>query len=143
MHSQKLFSAKGIHADWDQIGTISACIDHLFALKKRIVAAYGTAYSGNTHKTPDGTASLVNRISEIAREKQLQKENTTRPKDLLPKRVIDARRVGLAKFKSSGLAAFNKKIEAKKTGTNVDVEDELDEIPPVDIILREDSDDDE
>lgn len=57
--------------------------------------------------------------------------------------MIDARRVGLAKFKSSGLEAFNKKIEAKKTGTNVDIEDELDEIPPVDIILREDSDDDE
>ena len=56
--------------------------------------------------------------------------------------MVDARKAGLAKFKSSGLAAFNKKIEAKKTGTNVDVEDELDDIPPVDIVFREDSDDD-
>lgn len=57
--------------------------------------------------------------------------------------MVDARKAGLAKFRSSGLAAFNKKMEAKKLGTNVDVEDELDEIAPVDIAFHGDFDNDE
>jgi hypothetical protein len=124
-----LFAAKGIYANWDRLGNISACANHLQAMKKQVSKSVKASYQGSTH-TNVSTASLVWRIANKACELKLQKELPNREGVLQPKLVTDLKQIGRQKFESSSLATFNKKIEDLKSGSPG--EREIDDISPAD-----------
>ncbi|KDR79156.1 hypothetical protein GALMADRAFT_50034, partial [Galerina marginata CBS 339.88] len=102
-----LFAAKGIYADWDRLGNISAAVNYLQLIKKRVTKSLGTSYQGSTHKkTP--AAVLVKRISDHVRELKFQHKLLNRA--VQSKLVCNTHRVGYRKFETASLATYNKKM---------------------------------
>jgi hypothetical protein len=122
---QQLFAAKGMYANWDRLGNISAAINHLQSIKKQVFESMQTSYHGSTHIKAD-TSNLVWRIANKAQELHLQREIVSRENGSHTKVVPDLRALGRQKFRSSSLATFNKKIEEYKQG--LPVSHEVDEI---------------
>ena len=105
--------AKGMYANWDRLGNISAAINHLQSIKKQVFQSMQMSYHGSTHTKAD-TSNLVWRIANKAQEVHLQREIVARENaGSLTKVVPDLRALGRQKFKSSSLATFNKKIDRK------------------------------
>ena len=111
---KELFAAKGIYANWDQLGNISACVNHLQTIKRQVSKSVKASYQGLTHSDAD-TSTLVWRIANKACELKLQIELTER-NVLQIKPITDLRNIGRQKFESASLATFNKKIQDLKAG---------------------------
>jgi hypothetical protein len=122
---QQLFVAKGMYANWDRLGNISAAINHLQSIKKQVFESMQTSYHGSTHTKAD-TSNLVWRIANKAQELHLQREIVGRANSSHTKATPDLRALGRQKFRSSSMATFNKKIEEYKQG--LPVSHEVDEI---------------
>jgi hypothetical protein len=123
---QQLFVAKGMYANWDRLGNISAAINHLQNIKKQVFESMQTSYHGSTHTKAD-TSNLGWRIANKAQEFHLQHEIVARENAGSHTKVKpDIRALGRQKFRSSSLAPFNKKVEGYKQGLPVSLE--VDEI---------------
>ena len=122
-----LFAAKGIYADWDCLGNISAAMNYLQLIKKRVTTSLGTSYQGSTH-TNDPVFVLVIRIADHARDLEFQ-HNLQNRHDFQSKTVPNLHRVGYRKFETASLATYNKKMEDLKMGRGFDA-DETDDISP-------------
>ncbi|KIJ57647.1 hypothetical protein HYDPIDRAFT_44852 [Hydnomerulius pinastri MD-312] len=137
---KRFFAAKGIYATWDRLGDISAVVDLLQHVQKRVGRALGIAYHGITHITPD-TSAAVNQIAFKVGELGLHTFNPTRTEDGSVKPVVDTLASGEQKLKSATLATFNKKVKSMLAGKGLDGEE--DEIPQVDFDLTHDDSDDD
>ena len=123
---QELLLAKGLESTWDRLGDISAAIDYLNKIKKKMLSALSSSYQRSTHTTPD-TSHLVWRVADKIRDEELQSFREKRLGNSKVKSVVDILATGEAKLKSSSLATFNKKISAMVKGHAY--EDEQDVIP--------------
>jgi hypothetical protein len=124
-----LFAAKGIYADWDRLGNISAAVNYLQLIKKRVTSSLGTSYQGSTHKNAPAIA-LVIRIADHVQELEFQHKLQSR-RNVQSKTVPNLHRVGYRKFETSSLATYNKKMEELKMGTGRGFDaDETDDISP-------------
>jgi aspartyl/asparaginyl beta-hydroxylase (cupin superfamily) len=121
-----LLTAKGLESTWDRLGDISAAIDYLNKIKKKVSSALSSSYQRSTHTTPD-TSHLVWRVADKIRDEELQVFREKRVGNSKVKGVVDVLATGEAKLKSSSLTAFNKKISAMVKGHVY--EDEQDVIP--------------
>lgn len=119
-----LFAAKGIFGNWERCGNISASINNLMALKRRVTESLNLAYQGKTHTKAD-TKDLVLRMAEKASELKLQEIVAGRKAVLRP----DLRALGLKKMASTGLNNFNKKVLSMRTGATVEVEEDEAPVP--------------
>lgn len=124
--AQELLTAKGLESTWDQLGDISAAIDYLNKIKKKVSSALSSSYQRSTHTAPD-TSHLVWRVADKIRDEELQEFRENRVGNSKVKAVVDVLGNGEAKLKSSSLASFNKKISAMVKGHVYD--DEQDAIP--------------
>ncbi|KAG6906553.1 hypothetical protein DXG01_013220 [Tephrocybe rancida] len=117
-----LFTSKGLYANWDRLGDISAAVNHLQWIKN----------SGSTHTTVN-TDELAWRIANKVRDLKLQDviENCPVPCKL----VHDLRLYGRGKFESSSLSTFNKKIHHLIKGKAIKTES--DDIPPPAFIFED------
>ena len=122
---QDLLSAKGLESTWDRLGDISAAIDYLNKIKKKVTSAL-SSYQRSTHTTPD-TSHLVWRLADKIWDEELQVFREKRLGNSKVKAIVDVLATGEAKLKSSSLATFNKKISAMVKGHAY--EDEQDGIP--------------
>ena len=123
---QDLLTAKGLESTWDRLGDISAAIDYLNKIKKKVPSALSSSYQRHSHTTPD-TSHLVWRVADKLRDEELQVFREKRVGNSKVKAVVDILATGEAKLKSSSLASFNKKISAMVKGHVYD--DEQDAIP--------------
>ncbi|KAF8055297.1 hypothetical protein FPV67DRAFT_1436466 [Lyophyllum atratum] len=120
-----LFAAKGVYANWDRLGNISASIAQLQEIKTRVTRSMNTNYQSSTHHQRDASG-LVWRIANKARDLELQDEITKREDQRCPRTMPDLRALGREKYASSSLATFNKKMdETKKGRITVDEEDTI------------------
>ncbi|KAF8055762.1 hypothetical protein FPV67DRAFT_1394952, partial [Lyophyllum atratum] len=124
-----LFAAKGLYANWDRLGDISAAVNHLQRIKIQVTRSMRANYQGSSH-TEVNTDALGWCIANKVRDLRLQDiiEDRTTPCKLAP----DLRAVGREKFELSSLATFNKKMRLSIAGKAVEHEPEVDELPPVD-----------
>ena len=137
---QHLFLFRGIHANWDHLGNLSAICALLSFFKKRCNLELESRYSGSSHTRPD-TSSYVWMIAEKACDQRLN--------EYVPDRkgsdVLDAIKKGDRLVRGSTLESFNRKITLKATryrdptsviapSEGIDDED-VDEITPMDIDL--------
>ena len=121
-----MLSAKGLESTWDRLGDISAAIDYLNKIKKKMSSALSSSYQRSTHTTPD-TSHLVWRVADKIRDEELQVFSEKRLGNSKVKSVVDILATGEAKLKSSSLGTFNKKIFAMVKGHAY--EEEQDGIP--------------
>ncbi|KAF9039933.1 hypothetical protein BJ165DRAFT_345110 [Panaeolus papilionaceus] len=138
-----IFTAKGIHSNWDQLGNISASINSLQKIKRQVAKSLKSGYTSRSHKDVD-TSSQVWLIAQKAQELKLQTRLPNRKDNKKAKPVLDVHFSGYQKYFTSSLRTFNQKLESMKEG--VEMADEVDDISPVDIELilpDEDDDDDE
>lgn len=103
--------AKGIYANWDRLGNLSAAINHIQTIKRQVIRKLA-GYKGSTHTAAD-TTNLVLLVAKKACEHKLQSRTENRAKGIKP--VADIRQVGHRKMETSTLATFNKKIYLMKT----------------------------
>ena len=129
-----MLSAKGLESTWDRLGNISAAIDYLNKIKKKVSSALSSSYQRSTHTTPD-TSHLVWRVADKIRDEELQAFRQKRFGNSKVKAVVDILATGEAKLKSSSLATFNKKISAMVKGHAY--EDEEDGIPQTQLSIGE------
>ncbi|KAF8236102.1 hypothetical protein L208DRAFT_1253347, partial [Tricholoma matsutake] len=66
-----LFAAKGIYANWERLGDISAAVNYLQLIKTKVAQSMWANYQGSTHKVVD-TSKLVWCIVNKAQELHLQ-----------------------------------------------------------------------
>jgi Family of unknown function (DUF6589) len=125
---QKLFASKGMYADWERLGNISAAIDVLQDVKENVTISLDTSYRGSTHKAPD-TSALVWRVANKVAEHGLHKFQGGREGNDVVKLTPDLLAIGQQRLKSSTLATFNKKVRSLIDGEII--EDEVDELPTV------------
>ena len=126
-----MLSAKGLESTWDRLGDISAAIDYLNKIKKKVSSAT-SSYQRSSHTTPD-TSQLVWRVADNIRDKELQIFTEKRLGNSKVKAAVDILTTGEAKLKSSSLATFNKKISAMVKGRAYD--DEQDVIPQTNLSI--------
>lgn len=126
---QETYSAKGIYADWNHLGDISASISHTEATKKKVGKMFDTAYKKKTHSQVDTTDLVWDVVRAIQHENLL--DNIVDRKLTLPTklvRVTDARADGYQKLKAS-IKSFNKRMTAQWSEEVIDApppeEDEL------------------
>ena len=129
---QELLSAKGLESTWDRLGDISAAIDYLNKIKKKVTSTLSSSYQRSTHTTPD-TSHLVWRIADQIQDEELQIFKEKRSGDSKVRAAVNILATGEAKLKSSSLATFNKKISAMVKGRAY--EDELDGIPQANLSI--------
>ncbi|KAH9011587.1 hypothetical protein EDB84DRAFT_1590667 [Lactarius hengduanensis] len=122
-----------------RLGNISAAIDIIKKLKKRVSVAMKTAYQGTTHTDPK-TDHLVWRIAKKVREEQLHMYEEDRPGNAKAKAVPDILAMGEAKLLSSSLKTFNWKFCAMVEGRGYD--EELDSLPQMALAVDPDGDGD-
>jgi hypothetical protein len=134
LHSLKaLFAAKGIYADWERLGNISAAVNYLQLIKKRVTRSLGTSYQGSTHNLKNTPAIVfVIRIANHVQELKFQQELQSRH-NVQSKTVPNLHRVGYRKIETSSLATYNKKMEELKMGRGFDA-DETDDISPAEFL---------
>lgn len=96
-----------------------------------MAASLGASYSGTGHKDVD-TSDLVWRVARKARALNLNVTQANRD----GKATIDVLAVGEAAIKSSTLATFNKKRRALLKGIIEVTDEDMDEIPAMDIVLN-------
>ncbi|KAF8223885.1 hypothetical protein L208DRAFT_1411209, partial [Tricholoma matsutake] len=60
-----LFIAKGIYANWERLGDISAAVNYLQLIKTKVARLMRANYQGSTHRTVD-TSQLVWHIANKA-----------------------------------------------------------------------------
>lgn len=130
---KELFAAKGIYANWDRLGNISACVNHLQSIKKQVCKSVKASYQGSTHSDSD-TSILVWRIANKTCELKLQIKLTERNVIKEVKPITDLRNTGRQKFESASLATFNKKIQELKAGNSG--EREIDDITIPNFLVR-------
>ncbi|KAH9160733.1 hypothetical protein EDB89DRAFT_1885651 [Lactarius sanguifluus] len=136
---KKLLQAKGLKSTWDRLGNISAAIDIIKKLKKRVSVAMKTAYQGTTHTDPK-TDHLVWRVSKKVREEQLHMYTEDRPGNAKAKAVPDILAMGEVKLLSSSLNTFNRKFCAMAEGRGYD--EELDSLPQMALAVDPDGNND-
>ncbi|KAF8223803.1 hypothetical protein L208DRAFT_1315277 [Tricholoma matsutake] len=66
-----LFASKGIYANWDHLGNLSATTNHLQKIKTQVTQTMETNYQGSIHKDIN-TNELVWWIANKAHDLQLQ-----------------------------------------------------------------------
>lgn len=136
---QDLLAAKGLDSTWDQLGDISAAIDYLNKIKKKVSSTLHSSYQGSTHTPPD-TSDLVWRVADKVRDDELQVFKENRHGNEKTKPVMDILTSREAKLKSSSLATFNKKISAMINGQAYKHEE--DTIPQVQLSIGTEATDD-
>ncbi|KAJ7078343.1 hypothetical protein C8R44DRAFT_578793, partial [Mycena epipterygia] len=127
---KELFVAKGVYGSWDRLANISAAIDVLDCVKSNIAISLEASYAGTGHTTPD-TSDLVWRVARKAQELKL---NISQP-NRKGKTTLDLLIVGEAALKSSTLATFNKKRRELLKGIILITDEDVDEIPTMDIVV--------
>ncbi|KAJ7803074.1 hypothetical protein B0H14DRAFT_2384908, partial [Mycena olivaceomarginata] len=127
---QELFASKGVYGGWDRLANISAAIDVLDSIKTSMAASLGASYNGTGHKDVD-TSDLVWRVCRKARELDLNTAQVGREGKATP----DLLAVGEAVLKSSTLSTFNKKRRELLKGIVLGTEEDIDDIPTIDITL--------
>lgn len=130
---QDLLTAKGLESTWDRLGDISAAIDYLYKIKKKVSTTLSASYQGTTHTPPD-TSHLVWRVADSVRDDELQVFKKDRLGNSKVKSVIDILATGHAKLLSSTLATFNRKICDMVNG-RIFEEEEDDPIPPLQLAV--------
>jgi hypothetical protein len=128
-----MFVAKGIYADWDRLSNISAAIDVLDEVQKNVSLSLDTSYKGTTHTTPD-TSDLVWRVANKACELKLNEFQANREGNSSVKETVDTLASGERLLKSATIATFNKKLKSLISG--MIMEDETDDIPPLDLEIQ-------
>jgi hypothetical protein len=63
-----LFAAKGIHADWDRLGSVSAAMQDLLSLEKKLSEALELFYQGSRHTNEDVSALVWQVVNTTLRE---------------------------------------------------------------------------
>jgi aspartyl/asparaginyl beta-hydroxylase (cupin superfamily) len=114
------------------LGDISAAIDYLNKIKKKVSSVLSSSYQRSTHTTPD-MSHLVWRVADKIRDEELQVFRVKRLGNSKVKAVVDILATGEAKLKSSSLASFNKKNSAMVKGHAY--EDEQDGIPQIQLAI--------
>ncbi|KAJ7211405.1 hypothetical protein GGX14DRAFT_362904 [Mycena pura] len=138
---KELFAARGVYGSWDRLANISAAIDrvpggchydwcHLLC-PLCMAASLGASYSGTGHKDVD-TSDLVWRVARKARELNLNTPQVNREGKATPDLLV----VGEAALKSSTLSTFNKKRRELLKGIIEVTEEDVDEIPAMDISIN-------
>ena len=133
-----LFLFRGIHANWDYLGNLSAICTLPSFFKKRCNMELESRYSGSLHTRPN-TSGYIWMVAEKACDQRLN--------EYVPNRkgsdVLDAFKKGDKLIRGSTLESFNRKILLKAAwywdptnmtapGEGVDKED-IDEIAPMSI----------
>lgn len=126
---QRFFAAKGVYANWDRLGDISASVGLLQHIRKQVGRSLGIAYHGLTHITPDTNGS-VRKIAHKINELKMHVFTPGRKTNTTVKPVVDSLASGEQKLKSSTLATFNRKVQSMLAGEGPGIEPEEDEIPP-------------
>lgn len=122
-----LLSAKGLESTWDRLGDISAAIDYLNKIKKKVCLTLKTSYQSSTH-TPPNTTNLVWRVADKVRDEELQKFKANRSGNAKVESTLDIMATGEAKLKSLTLAAFNRKVCAMVNSHSYKEEEDM--LPP-------------
>ena len=135
-----LLQAKGVQSTWDHLGNISAAVDILKKLKKRVASVMKTAYQGTTHTAPK-TNHLVPRVAKKVHDKRLHVYTEDRIGNMKVKSVPNILPIGEAKLKSSLLATFNHKICAMAEGQQYVSDDleEPDKLPQIALAVNPDN----
>ncbi|KAF9525192.1 hypothetical protein CPB83DRAFT_796698 [Crepidotus variabilis] len=123
---KQLLSLKGLESTWDRLGNISAAIDYLNKVKKKVSASLSSSYQSSTHTSAD-VSELVWKIAEKARSEEMLTFKDRREKNGRVKAVVNILAHGEAKLKSSSLGTFNKKVLAMVEGRLF--EEEVDTLP--------------
>ena len=105
---QVLFLFRGIHANWDRLGNLSAICVLLSFFKKHCGMELDTRYSGSSHTRPD-TSGYIWMIMEKARDQRLNEHVLDRK----GADVADAIEKGDKLIRGSTLQSFNRKIMLK------------------------------
>ncbi|KAJ7506367.1 hypothetical protein B0H11DRAFT_2219709 [Mycena galericulata] len=132
-----LFTAKGMYGSWERLADISAAIDVIGSVKNSIAMTLDASYSGKSHTHPD-TSNLVWQIAHKARELKLNTYDPTRDVNDVVKASVDILSAGEAVLKSSSIATFNKNRKDLLRG--IQVAEETDEMPPMELCLARSSD---
>ncbi|KAF8236842.1 hypothetical protein L208DRAFT_1250356, partial [Tricholoma matsutake] len=110
-----LFAAKGIYANWERLGDISAAVNYLQLIKTKVTRSMHTNYQGSMHKVVD-TCKLVWHIANKAWELHSQEVVLVRDGQSSAKYVPNLCTKGQEKFTASSLATFNKKVQDMAAG---------------------------
>lgn len=126
-----MLNAKGFQSTWDRLGNISAAIDYIKKLKKKMSKAMGATYYQSTTHTNASTEHLAWRVADKARDEILQKFRKNRAGNSKIVPTLNTLQSGEQKLKSSSVASFNKKVMATKNGILVASELDDDTLPPL------------
>lgn len=117
-----------MESTWDRLGNISASIDYLNKIKKKVASSLSAAYQSTSHSESD-TSSLVWRVADKVKAESLLNFIENREGNNKAKPVINILAEGEAKLKSSSIGTFNKKFLAMVEGRLHDDELEPDTLP--------------
>ena len=127
---KKLYALKGIHADWDHLGDLSACIKFLMALKDRMTDEMGTAYHGTHHTTPKSVAKLCWRVYNSLASTGILTQTPNRQDNEGVTPFIDLLEKGDKLLAKSALKNFNQRMAVYRSGDGFELEE--DELDPMD-----------
>lgn len=85
-------------------------------IKKQVAKSMKAGYQGSTHTTPN-VSELVWRIAQKAENECLLLDTPNR--NFKTKPLTDLQAAGHARYESTSLAAFNKKLQAWQNGTSI------------------------
>ena len=108
-------------------------------VQRNIAISLEALYSGTTHTTPN-PSGVVWTVANKARELKLNTFHADREGNDNIKPTVDTLATGECLLKSSTLATFNKKRRDLCSGILVEDSDDVDDIPALDLEVRDDTD---
>jgi len=135
---QQFFAAKGVYAGWDRLGDISAAVELLLQVRRKVGEDIEIGYHGITHISSDDSTS-INKIAYKVEELALHQYQPERLGDEYDqvKPTVDTLAAGETKLQSSTLSTFHKKVRAMMVGEIFTAEEDKDEIPEADFVFLE------
>ncbi|KAJ8089828.1 hypothetical protein AAF712_016208 [Marasmius tenuissimus] len=136
---KKQDAAKGRVDSWDRLADHAAAIKSLRSIKELFRKMFETAYQKRNHTEVD-TKVLARRVADDAAHLRLQEFVPDRATEQV-KATPDARKEGYEKVQRTTLPTFNKNMHAIiGNGEEGGIQEEEDEIPPVNFSLADDGD---
>ncbi|KAF6759188.1 hypothetical protein DFP72DRAFT_1064151 [Ephemerocybe angulata] len=126
-----LIIEKGLESTWDHVGDISAAIEHLKEIKRKIAAVLNLPHQNKGHRDVD-TRSLVIRVAEKVELEGLLKCKRYRKGNAKAVPMPDLLENGTKKVRAT-IVTFNQKFKDFVQGQ--EMSEEQDDIPPMGLAL--------
>ncbi|KAF6740873.1 hypothetical protein DFP72DRAFT_1086565 [Ephemerocybe angulata] len=132
-----LIIEKGLESTWDHVGDVSAAIENLKEIKRKIAAVLELPHQNKGHRDVD-TRSLVLRVAEKVEQEGLLKCKRNRKGNAKAVSMPDLLESGGKKIRAT-IVTFNKKFKDFVAGQ--DMPGEEDELPPLGLAVFAEDDD--